>query len=199
MLEIIYRYDPRNLSARRLSANLAEAVHRLVEGNASIDYAVHHLADSVRVVVVLGHSGCGAVSAAVDTFLSPSSYLDFASSFPLRSIVDRILVAVRVASRRLGELHGAEVSRMPGYREALVDLSVIINAAFGAYSIREELARSLRGEIRVVYGVYDLTTRRVRTATGEATGLAEPPPDPDGFRELLRAAAGTVDPTRSSG
>src|SRR5438045_9758126 len=155
MLEIIYRYDPRNLSARRLSANLAEAVHRLVEGNAriadlvrdddianndvrralefeidlglaatgralvqkpfgvvlgcadarvpvemifgqrindlfvvrvagnvigsdclgSIDYAVHHFADSVRVVVVLGHSGCGAVSAAVDTFLNPSSYL----------------------------------------------------------------------------------------------------------------------------
>jgi len=272
MIEIIYRYDPRNHAAKRLSANLVEAVRRLVEGNArladlvrendldstearravefeldlgvpnggaqvqqpfgvvlgcadarvpvemifgqginelfvvrvagnvigseclgSIDYAVHHFSDSVRVVVVLGHSGCGAVSAAVDAFLSPSSYLDFASSFPLRSIVDRILVAVRTASRKLEEVHGQDVTRKPGYRLALIELSVMINAAFGAYSIREELARSLRGSIRVVYGVYDLATRRV-TAGDEGVGLAEPPTGPEEFRDLLQAAAAAVGP-----
>ena len=37
----------------------------------SLNYAIEHLAGSLKLIVVLGHSGCGAVTAAVDVFLEP--------------------------------------------------------------------------------------------------------------------------------
>jgi carbonic anhydrase len=37
----------------------------------SVDFAVEALSESVKVVVVLGHSGCGAVTGAVDAYLRP--------------------------------------------------------------------------------------------------------------------------------
>ena len=42
-----------------------------VGGLGTLRYAAAHFADSLRLVVVLGHSQCGAVSAAVDAFLRP--------------------------------------------------------------------------------------------------------------------------------
>ena len=39
----------------------------------SVDYALNALSDSVKVLIVLGHSGCGAVTAAVDAYLKPTS------------------------------------------------------------------------------------------------------------------------------
>ena len=61
----------------------------------SVDYAVRHFADSLKLVVVLGHTGCGAVSAAVETYLSPKDYAAIAFTHALRSLVDRIMIAVR--------------------------------------------------------------------------------------------------------
>src|SRR5262249_8020188 len=141
----------------------------------SIDYAVHHFTESVKVIVVLGHSSCGAVSAAVDAFLRPGVYLELAGSYPLRSIVDRILVAGRAASRAPEDVHGRDVAERPGYRRALVETSVAVNAAYAAYSLCEELQTGRRGEVRVVYGVYDLATRRVRPGDADVIGLAYPP------------------------
>ena len=40
----------------------------------SVDYALNALSDSVKVLIVLGHSGCGAVTAAVDAYLKPLSF-----------------------------------------------------------------------------------------------------------------------------
>src|SRR5438552_17467632 len=67
----------------------------------SVDYAVRHFADSLKLVVVLGHTGCGAVSAAVETYLSPQDYADIAFTHALRSLVDRIMISVRGASNAL--------------------------------------------------------------------------------------------------
>src|SRR5262249_9792646 len=53
----------------------------------SLRYAIEHLG-SLRIVAVLGHGGCGAVAAAVDTFLSPAGYLDLSDKHDLRGIVD---------------------------------------------------------------------------------------------------------------
>jgi carbonic anhydrase len=39
---------------------------------------IEHLGESLKLVAVLGHSGCGAVTGAVDVFLNPTSYLAFA-------------------------------------------------------------------------------------------------------------------------
>src|SRR4051812_31609040 len=64
----------------------------------SIEFALRALHESVRCIVILGHLGCGAVTGAVDCYLQP---LDFWSeSMPpmLRTITQRIFVAVREAA-----------------------------------------------------------------------------------------------------
>ena len=77
----------------------------------SLRYAADHFPGSLKLVVVLGHSQCGAVTSAVDVFLRPARYLPLAANYPLRSIVDSILVAVRSASLALEAVHGAQGGR----------------------------------------------------------------------------------------
>src|SRR6185369_12141009 len=75
----------------------------------SVDFAVRHFADSLKLVVVLGHTGCGAVSAAVETYLSPKDYADIAFTHALRSLVDRIMIAVRGAANAIQHVCGQSV------------------------------------------------------------------------------------------
>jgi carbonic anhydrase len=109
-------------------------------------------------VVVLGHSHCGAVTAAVEAFLRPHSYLKLADNMPLRTIVDSLLVSVRAASLALERAYGPSVARQPGYRTALVETSVVVNAAWAAYSLAHELGGS---PLQVVYGRYDIANGRL--------------------------------------
>jgi carbonic anhydrase len=161
----------------------------------SLRYAEDHFSDSLRLVVVLGHSRCGAVTAAVDAFLAPKSYLPLASNYPLRAIVDSILVAVRTASLALEAAHADGVTSRPGYRAALVETTSILNAALAAYALREELETRT---CRVVFGVYDLTTRFVGVPRGSAHRAAPrspellPPPRSHGqLRRLAMEVAGS--------
>ncbi|WP_342242839.1 carbonic anhydrase [Ensifer sp. OTU672] len=63
-VELIFSEGPNDLFVVRVAGNgLGDDV------TASLSYAVDHLKDSLRTIVVLGHSGCGAVSAAVDVYL----------------------------------------------------------------------------------------------------------------------------------
>ena len=111
--------------------------------------------------MVLGHSQCGAVTSAVDVFLRPARYLTLAANYPLRSIVDSILVAVRSASLALEAVHGGGVTLRPGYRAALIETSVAINACVAAYALKLELESR---RCRVLFGTYDLASRYVRLA-----------------------------------
>jgi carbonic anhydrase len=164
----------------------------------SIDYALSALGASIKVVVVLGHSVCGAVTAAVDVFLDPSRYLDLASSHPLRAVVDRIVVPVRAAAKALDEVHGPEVCRRPGYRAALVETSVPLNAALTAATLRHEFGQQLGPDRQVVYGVYNLVTRRVKLPLEDegrvSIRLVPPPADAAGLERLalLMASSSTV-------
>ena len=45
----------------------------------SLKYAVEHLGGTLKLIVVLGHSGCGALTMAVDLFLKPGDYLAVAA------------------------------------------------------------------------------------------------------------------------
>jgi carbonic anhydrase len=151
----------------------------------SLRYAAEHFSRSLRLVVVMGHSQCGAVTAAVDAFLRPRTYLPLAANYPLRAIVDAILVAVRSASLALEGAHGPGVTRRPGYRAALVETSVALNACLAAYALKQELERP---NLRVLFGSYDLASRSVRlplAAGGRSprTGIGLFPP-PDGADEL---------------
>ena len=147
----------------------------------SIEYAVAHLA-SVRVVAVLGHSGCGAVTATVDTFLEPSA----APTQGLRSILGSIYVSVQAASMALTRAHGADVTDAPGFRAALIETAIVGNAALQASTVRAELDRD------VLFGVYDLVSHKVHVPQGGAdddAGMLVAPSDVGGLRDLILETA----------
>jgi carbonic anhydrase len=141
----------------------------------SVDYAVKHLT-SLRVAVVLGHTECGAVSAAVEAYLAPDMYVEIAHTHALRSLVDRIQIAVRAASQTLRQVHGEEVYSRPGYRRALRELTIYLNAAITAFDLAREIRLKDDSPIEVVFAVYDISTVQVRA-------------DPDGTRDTPRMFA----------
>ena len=163
-----------------------------VECLGSIDYAVNVLGGSLKLLVVLGHSSCGAVSAAVDSYLAPRDYASIAFTHALRSLVDRIQVAVRGAAAALDLLAGPAAQRHAEYKAALVEAAVYLNAAITAYDVRREVDRLAGDATRVVYGVFDLVQQRVRArpagAEGDGPGpipvFADVPSGPDDFGTL---------------
>ena len=163
-----------------------------VECLGSIDYAVNVLGGSLKLLVVLGHSSCGAVSAAVDSYLAPRDYASIAFTHALRSLVDRIQVAVRGAAAALDRLAGTAAQRHAEYKAALVEAAVYLNAAITAYDVRREVDRLAAPSPRVVYGVFDLVQQRVRArpagAQAEGPGqipvFADVPNGPDDFGTL---------------
>ena len=171
-----------------------------VECLGSIDYAVNVLGGSLKLLVVLGHSSCGAVSAAVDSYLAPRDYASIAFTHALRSLVDRIQVAVRGAAAALDRLAGPAAQRHAEYKAALVEAAVYLNAAITAYDVRREVDRLAAPSPRVVYGVFDLVQQRVRARPAggdDGPGLipifADVAADPDEFAaisaEIARAVA----------
>jgi carbonic anhydrase len=151
----------------------------------SLEYAVEHLA-TVRLVVVLGHTGCGAVTAAVETFLAPETYLGVAANPELRAIVDALLAAVHMADAALRAAGGDPQRDAAGYRDALVEAAVVANAALTAAVLKRAVAG-----VEVAFGVFDLARRTVGlpAAAGWAPGLADAPADDAALAALLRAAA----------
>jgi carbonic anhydrase len=184
-IELIFNEGPNDLFVVRVAGNgLGDDVL------GSLRYAIDHLRASLRLVVVLGHSGCGAISAAVDTFLEPAGYLPLAMNHALRSILDRQLIVVQATARRLTGAFGADVTKHRYYREALIEASIVTNAALAAYTVQQELRELAPQELHAVYGVYLLQSRKVWTPTdnaGRTMGLAEPPKDPAGFLKLGQA------------
>jgi carbonic anhydrase len=85
----------------------------------SLRYAVSHFPTTLKLVLVLGHTQCGAVTEAVNMYLEPRRYMDIATDYPIRSIADRILVAVRVAALAMDTVCGTEAARKPCFRAAL--------------------------------------------------------------------------------
>lgn len=179
-IELIFNEGPNDLFVVRVAGNGLGG-----EVLGSLKYAVDHLGASLKLIVVLGHSGCGAVSTAVDIFLDPSAHLELADEHALRSLLDRLLVVVHASARRLAAEHGPEVYRRSGYRDALIESAVALNAALTAHSIQKEIAGSADPDsLRTAYGVYLLDGRQVwapRGGSAQCEGLAYPPVDPAGF------------------
>jgi carbonic anhydrase len=138
----------------------------------SFDYAVRNLGKSLQAVVVLGHTGCGAVTAAVDAYLSPNAYADIAFSHPLRSLIDRIMIAARGAATGLAGRHGDSIKRHPGYRALLIEAAAYLNAAITAFDLKREVAAFHDGQIDVFYGVCDIGTMLVQACPRD--GQSEP-------------------------
>lgn len=157
----------------------------------SIDFALEALSESVRVVVMLGHSGCGAVSGAVDAYLRPQKFWSRSLTPMLRVILQRIFVAVREAANAFKEVWGPDARNMPGYREALIEASVCINAAHAAFALRQEVERRAKWEIDVLYGVHNIRNHQVcmpvnpnSPRSDDNVRLAHAPTNPSEFYDL---------------
>jgi carbonic anhydrase len=181
-VELVFGEGPNDLFVVRVAGNVLG-----MEELGSLKYAVEHLGGSLKLIVVLGHSGCGALSAAVDVFLNPGDYLPLATGHPLRQILDRLLVVVHTSARKLTAVFGHDIVHRPGYRQALIETSVVTNAALAAYSIQQGFEAERSSGLRVAFGVYLLETRKVWTPPAvriEGMRFAAAPQDLQGFIEL---------------
>jgi carbonic anhydrase len=184
-IELVFNEGPNDLFVIRVAGNGLGG-----EVLGSLKYAVENLGGSLKLIVALGHSGCGALTTAVDVFLNPVDYLPLATKHSLRGILDRTLLVVRTSAKKLLAAFGPDVVLRPGYRKALIETSIVTNAALAAYSIQEELKSSEITGIRAVYGVYLLETRKVwapRIGDPDDGGLAAAPQDLAGFVDLGEA------------
>ena len=189
--ELIFDRACNELFVARVAGNIIS--HELL---GSIGYAVEHLGESLKLIVVLGHSRCGAVTAAVDDYLEPGGDLGVSTSHNVQSIVNVLFPAVRRAARTLAANRGDGVTSMPGYRAALIECSVIINAALTACQIRSEFDTS-KG-LRLVFGVYDLASHLVhvpQSQDGEdepAARLTDAPQGREEFRQFASRMANSA-------
>jgi len=108
-------------------------------GLGSVEYAIEHL--GTRLVVVLGHERCGAVTAALASDSAPGH---------VQSLVRDIQPAIKATKGKAGDP---------------LDLAIAENARLVAATIRKEAdLGDLAKEVRVVSGVYDLDTGKVEWA-----------------------------------
>lgn len=185
-LELIFNQATNDIFVVRVAGNVLGA-----ECLGSLDFAVKQLG-SVRLLGVLGHTSCGAVSAAADAFLHPATYLAAAANLPLRSIVDGLMATVNSAAAVLEDVHGRDVYDRPGFRAALIETSVVLNAALTA-GILEHSYAGEDGAVAIAFGVYNLVTRQVGLPGGTVEwepGLYAPPGGHEGFVELGGRIAG---------
>jgi carbonic anhydrase len=180
-VELIFNEGPNDLFIIRVAGNSLGT-----EVLGSLKFAVDHLSDNLKLIVVLGHSGCGALTTAVDVFLNPADYLSIAAKHSLRYILDALLIVVQACAKKIHATFGPDISHHPDYRQALIEASIVTHAALAAYSLRQEFQTSQTG-LQVVYGVYLLETRQVWTpCTSEVkgSGLTPAPRDAAEFVEL---------------
>ncbi len=132
--EVIFDQGLGNLFVVRVAGNVADDI-----GIASMEYAVEHLGS--RLIVVLGHERCGAVTAAVKGGELPGH---------LPVLITALKPAVDKSKNAAGDV---------------VDAAIIANVELTAAHLRESkpiLAEMVeKGEIKIVGGRYDLDTGAV--------------------------------------
>jgi carbonic anhydrase len=187
-IEQIFDQSPNDLFVIRVAGNVLG-----VECLGSIDYAVSNLGKSLKLVVVLGHSSCGAVTAAVDAYLAPKNYAQIGFTHALRSLLDRVHTAVRGAASALERVGGSRVARRSDYREALLEAAVFLNAAITAFDVQRELKIPPANDTRVVYGVFDLVVQHLRSHPRQESPIfADTPSGPEDLNEIAIAIAKSI-------
>jgi carbonic anhydrase len=129
--ELIFDQNLGDLFVIRTAGNLADD-HAL----GSIEYAVEHL--GARLIVVLGHTHCGAVTAALESDHAPGH---------IQSLVRDIQPAVKAAKGKPGDSLAVAITE----NARQVAAQIKTKAALG------DLAK----EVRVVFAIYDLDTGKI--------------------------------------
>ncbi len=186
--ELLFGEGPNDMFVVRVAGNV---LGQDVLG--SLRYASQHL--PLRCMLVLGHSGCGAVTAAVDLFLTPSKMLELATEHAQRGLLAPMVLTVQAAARILVAVHGPGVEARPGWRAALIETTVALGAASAAHAIEMDL-HSLGGPaVPVFHGVYVIGSRQVRAADaalGERAGISAAPGDQAAFLRDFSAFAASA-------
>jgi carbonic anhydrase len=127
---------------------------------------------------------------AADAFLRPPEYLGLLSSHHVRDIVNKIIPAVNGAAKALAAQWGEKIASQPGYREALIETAVVLNAAMKASILRAEFNDTAK-PLGVVFGVYDLGSRHVQVPLASSDDdndrsvhLVDAPTSREGFQQL---------------
>ncbi|HEY4434365.1 MAG TPA: carbonic anhydrase [Candidatus Cybelea sp.] len=137
-IEMIFDQQPGHIFVVRVAGNFLNA-----DNLASIEFAVQYLKS--KVVVVLGHTHCGALTGAI-------SYAKTGTKPPghIHKIVEAVAPSVEATRRLSGDwIANAVAHNVERNAGALVGESAIIAAAVAA------------GELRVTGGLYDLRTGSV--------------------------------------
>jgi carbonic anhydrase len=148
----------------------------------------------LKLVVALGHRGCGAVKAAVKAYRNDVTGANLPDD-PISKILKHIFSpAVTVGARALDAVFGAGSSLDEHFQLLLVEIAVYLNAAWLGHELRRWVV--LHGDeaaakVGVVYGVFDPGDFRVRARPPDygnpshESVFAPPPRDLD---ELSRMA-----------
>jgi carbonic anhydrase len=146
--ELIFDSGIGELFVIRVAGNVIDGSGVTVKG--SIEYAVAEL--NVPLIVVLGHTNCGAIKAAVE-------YIEDNDSLPgsINGLVTLIKPAAREAQNQPGDLFG-NVTR--------ANVNVGIETLKNLQPILAPRVRTR--SLKVVGGVYDLRTGKVRLLGSEA-------------------------------
>lgn len=186
-VELVFQQAFNDLFVVRVAGNVLGP-----EALGSLAFAAEHMVESLRIVTVLAHSGCGAVTAGVDAFLDVGAYPTGSFGVALRAIVDRTLLSIHESGQALAKVRGASVKAHPGYRSALIETAVAVNAGLTAMTLKRELSERLPVELGIAFGVYDLATHRVGvpgSRGGNGVALLDPPGDAPALEELAASVA----------
>jgi carbonic anhydrase len=143
--ELLFDQGVGDLFVVRVAGNVISGAGATVKG--SIEYAVAEL--SVPLVLVLGHSNCGAVKAAV-------KHIDANDALP--GAINELVNAIKPA-----------VVRAKGLKGDTLENAINANVEIGVERLKNLepiLAAPVKeGKVKVVGGVYDLRTGRVTVIT----------------------------------
>jgi carbonic anhydrase len=141
--ELLFDQSPGDMFVARVAGNFTS-----IEGLASLEYAIEYL--GTPLVVVLGHTQCGAVGAAIKVLTE-----DIDLPGHLQDLVQPLFRSVQHARR----------ANAPDLLEAAIESNVRHQAA-RITSMSPVIGRYVAsGEVQVVGGVYEIATGRVRIVT----------------------------------
>jgi carbonic anhydrase len=207
-LELLFGQEFNDIFNIRVAGNvLAE------EGIGSLLYALRSFVPDVdvphhrglKLAGVIGHRGCGAVTATVRAFLDP---VKDAPAFgePIGAILRRITSpALVVAVETMDAVFGAGAATDPSRIFETVELTVYVNAAWVAHETQRwvnSAGTDVADRVGVVYGVFDPSDYRVRSLPAsvdepDPAMFGRPPADQDELRALAATIAGRLRPAGS--
>ncbi len=154
---------------------------------------------SLKLVVALGHRGCGAIKGAVAAYqASDGSQGPADADDPLGNLLQKIIdLPLALSANAFDEVRGHGASRDQAHASAIAELTVYMNAAWTAYQIREiveSMGPEVADRVGVVYGVFDPGDLRVHSRPDHAEDpegglLDEPPRDLAGLGDLALIVA----------